>query len=185
MARFSGVPEIPEGLGQDWAPVLLGAMKQNIELLCGIRGEPDSASQALLRGDSDILLRTQEDVFLRGQLQIREAPPISGFSYQLSYSPYTTNYSPYTITAIGAGFVIGEGDDAVQVASLEDFSRLIGDVANVNVLTAVIAQDVANVNTLTSVLAQDIVNLAQLTAQLTTDVQNLRDALQTVLNDLA
>lgn len=160
MARFSGVPEIPEGLGQDWAPVLLGAMKQNIELLCGIRGEPDRASQALLRGDSDIVLRTQEDVFLRGQLQLREAPPISGFSFQLSYSAYN-------ITATGAGFSI----DEVLVPSLEDYALLIGDVANVNVRTALLAQDIAN--------------LAQLTAQLTTDVQNLRNALQTVLNDLA
>ena len=39
MARFSGIPEIPEGLGQEWAPALIGALKQNVELLAGIRGE--------------------------------------------------------------------------------------------------------------------------------------------------
>lgn len=164
MARFSGIPEIPEGLGQEWAPVMLGAMKQNIELLCGIRGESDSASQALLRGDRDILLRTQDDVFLRGQLRLEQVPSISPFSYQLGYTGYS-------ITATGAGFVIGEGESAVQVASLEDFARLIGDVANVNARTGV--------------LAQDIVNLAQLTAQLVTDVQNLRNALQAILDDLS
>lgn len=164
MARFSGIPEIPEGLGQDWAPVMLASMKQNIELICGIRGEADNASRAVLRGDGDVVLRSQEDVFLRGQLSIQQAPSISSFSYQLGYTGYS-------ITATGAGFVIGEGASAVQVASLEDFARLIGDVANVNARGGV--------------LAQDIVNLAQLTARLATDVQNLRNALQVVLNDLA
>lgn len=51
MARFSGIPALPEGNIEEWQTGILGALKQNVELLTGSRGEADGASQALLRGD--------------------------------------------------------------------------------------------------------------------------------------
>jgi len=47
MARYSGVPAVPaEGLSPQ-LHAFLNALKENVELLCGIRGELDSASQCV------------------------------------------------------------------------------------------------------------------------------------------
>ena len=54
MARFIGIPEVPDGTGNQWVTALITAMKQNVELLAGIRGEADKASQAVLKGDITI-----------------------------------------------------------------------------------------------------------------------------------
>jgi len=51
MARFSGVPALPESNIDEWQTGIIGALKQNVELLTGSRGEVDGASRALLRGD--------------------------------------------------------------------------------------------------------------------------------------
>tara|TARA_R110001592_G_scaffold250872_2_gene513499 strand:+ start:129 stop:482 length:354 start_codon:yes stop_codon:yes gene_type:complete len=48
--RFVAVPEVPDGI-LDWEAILLAAQKENIELLCGTRGETDGASIAVVRGD--------------------------------------------------------------------------------------------------------------------------------------
>ena len=48
--RFVAVPEVPDGI-LDWEAILLAAQKENIELLCGTRGEADGASIAVVRGD--------------------------------------------------------------------------------------------------------------------------------------
>jgi hypothetical protein len=50
MARFTAIPDIPTAVGAEWEAQMLDAIKQNVELLCGIRGEADRVSQALLRG---------------------------------------------------------------------------------------------------------------------------------------
>jgi len=54
MARFSGIPALPEGNIDEWQSAVLGPLKQNVELLTGTRGETDGASRALLRGDIDV-----------------------------------------------------------------------------------------------------------------------------------
>jgi hypothetical protein len=47
MSRYSGVPGVPtEGLSPGVVQ-LLNALKENVELVCGIRGEVDSASQCV------------------------------------------------------------------------------------------------------------------------------------------
>jgi len=125
MARFSGIPDVPEGLGQEWAPALIGALKQNVELLAGIRGEQDRASAAVLRGDVDVN---------------RVAPP----------NLQSVSFDSYEITAEGQGFDI-EGE---RVASLDDYAKLIGDVANVNVNTQRLANDLTR-------LANDVSNIRQ------------------------
>lgn len=48
--RFTAIPAVPTGLN-DWQNQLLNNLKENVELLCGIRGEADRASQAVLRSD--------------------------------------------------------------------------------------------------------------------------------------
>ena len=49
--RFVGTPEIPDGALLDWQAVLFSAIKENVELLTGTRGEADLASRAIVRGD--------------------------------------------------------------------------------------------------------------------------------------
>lgn len=50
MARFTGIPSLPQSNIDAWQMSLLGALKENVELLTGSRGEADAASRALLRG---------------------------------------------------------------------------------------------------------------------------------------
>jgi len=54
MARFSGIPALPDVNVDEWQTAVLGAIKQNVELLTGGRGESDEASRALLKGDLSV-----------------------------------------------------------------------------------------------------------------------------------
>ena len=54
MARFSGIPALPEENVDEWQSLVLGSLKQNVELLTGSRGETDGASRAILRGDLNV-----------------------------------------------------------------------------------------------------------------------------------
>jgi hypothetical protein len=49
MARFTGIPDIPQSGVDEWQYRTLDAIKQNVELLAGIRNEQDGASAAVLR----------------------------------------------------------------------------------------------------------------------------------------
>jgi hypothetical protein len=49
MARFTGIPSLPQQGVEEWQYRILTAMKQNIELLVGTRGETDAASRALTK----------------------------------------------------------------------------------------------------------------------------------------
>lgn len=60
--RFTAIPAVPTGLNE-WQNQLTNAMKENVELLCGIRGETDRASQALVR--SDIAVEEARDLNMR------------------------------------------------------------------------------------------------------------------------
>ena len=54
MARFTSIPPIQtEGL-TDYQALLVASMKENVELLAGIRGEEDSQSKAVTKGDIDV-----------------------------------------------------------------------------------------------------------------------------------
>lgn len=49
MARFTGIPSLPQANIDAWQMSVLGALKENVELLTGTRGEADGASRALLK----------------------------------------------------------------------------------------------------------------------------------------
>lgn len=51
---FVPIPPVPFSGAFDWQVRTIGALKQNVELLCGIRGEKDLASAALLKGDVNV-----------------------------------------------------------------------------------------------------------------------------------
>lgn len=50
MARFTGIPSLPQSGLDDAQYRLLSALKENVELLVGSRGERDLASKALTVG---------------------------------------------------------------------------------------------------------------------------------------
>jgi len=50
MARFTGIPSLPQSNIDAWQMSVLGSIKENVELLTGTRGEADGASRALLKG---------------------------------------------------------------------------------------------------------------------------------------
>jgi hypothetical protein len=51
--RHVATPEIPDTL-LDWQAILFSAIKENVELLTGTRGEADFASMAIVRGDISV-----------------------------------------------------------------------------------------------------------------------------------
>lgn len=92
MTRFVGIPNVPtEGMNVPQLSVL-NALKQNVELLAGIRGESDSDSAAVLKGSINTSKMAAQSIT--------------------------------KVTAIGAGFTI----DGVNLASAEDFGKLVSDV---------------------------------------------------------
>jgi hypothetical protein len=58
MARFTGIPELPPSD----ITFAVEAIKQNVELLTGGRGEPDRASQAVVKGDLDLAPVPEPDI---------------------------------------------------------------------------------------------------------------------------
>ena len=47
MARFTAIPSIPTNNLPEWQGQVLNAIKENVELLAGLRGEVDLASRAI------------------------------------------------------------------------------------------------------------------------------------------
>jgi hypothetical protein len=56
MARFTAIPDVPTRVAAQWESQMLDALKQNVELLSGLRGEADGASRAVRRGDLRVRL---------------------------------------------------------------------------------------------------------------------------------
>ena len=54
MARFTAIPAVPQGGITDWQSVLISSVKENVELLTGLRGEADLASKAITQGQITI-----------------------------------------------------------------------------------------------------------------------------------
>lgn len=50
MSRFTAVPSVPTGNMTEWQGQILRALKENVELLSGIRGEADLQSKAVTVG---------------------------------------------------------------------------------------------------------------------------------------
>tara|TARA_B100000035_G_scaffold164272_1_gene140010 strand:+ start:3107 stop:3454 length:348 start_codon:yes stop_codon:yes gene_type:complete len=55
MARFTAIPAVPQGGITDWQSVLISSVKENVELLTGLRGEADLASKAITKGQITLL----------------------------------------------------------------------------------------------------------------------------------
>lgn len=70
MARFSAVPEIDQSAISTWQGQVLVALKENVDLLTGARGEPGGGSQAVTRASLTVAppaAQTMKQVTARGQ----------------------------------------------------------------------------------------------------------------------
>ena len=76
MARFTGIPNLPQVGVDEWQYRILGAMKQNIELLIGTRGEQDLSSRALLT--STVRIQSAPEPSIRSVSAVGSGLTISG-----------------------------------------------------------------------------------------------------------
>ena len=62
MARFTAIPAVPQGGITDWQSVLISSVKENVELLTGLRGEADQASKAITQGQVTLELMSDQNM---------------------------------------------------------------------------------------------------------------------------
>jgi hypothetical protein len=76
MARFTSIPSLPQVGVDEWQYRFLTAVKQNVELLIGTRGEQDLSSRALLK--SSVRLTSAPEPSLRSLSAVGSGFTISG-----------------------------------------------------------------------------------------------------------
>lgn len=112
MSRFTAIPAIPTSNVTEWQGQIFNSLKENVELLAGIRGEADQASKAVTRG----------------QLSIKAAPTAT-------FSRVSATGKGYTIS----GQNVADLDDHAKLIS--DVQLLANDVAALrNTLNALLGQ---------------------------------------------
>ena len=102
--RFTSVPAVPQGGFTDYQTVLIGAVKENIELLTGLRGETDVVSKAITQG--------QVTVNQMGQQKMQQV---------------TAKGDGSTITISGTAYDLANLSDVRKL--IVDVQTLAGDVA--------------------------------------------------------
>ena len=102
--RFTSVPAVPQGGFTDYQTVLIGAVKENVELLTGLRGEIDTVSKAITQG--------QVTVNRMGQQKLQQA---------------TAKGNGSSITISGTTYELANLDDFRKL--ILDVQTLAGDVA--------------------------------------------------------
>ena len=112
MARFTAIPSVPTGNVTEWHGQIFRALKEDVELLAGIRGEADLASKAVTRG----------------QLRVNQTA-------QPTFSRVSATGKGYTIS----GQNVPDLDDYGKL--INDVQLLANDVATLrNVVNTLIAQ---------------------------------------------
>ena len=82
--RFTSVPAVPQGGFTDYQTVLIGAVKENVELLTGLRGEVDTASKAVTQGQITVNEMGQQRMQQVSAIGAGSTITISGTSYDLA-----------------------------------------------------------------------------------------------------
>jgi len=112
MARFTAIPSVPTGNVTEWQGQIFRALKEDVELLAGIRGEADLASKAVTRG----------------QLRVNQTA-------QPTFSRVSATGKGYTIS----GQNVPDLDDYGKL--INDVQLLANDVATLrNIVNTLIAQ---------------------------------------------
>ena len=82
--RFTGVPAVPQGGFTDYQTVLIGAVKENVELLTGLRGEVDTVSKAVTQGQVTVNEMGQQKLQQTSAKGSGSVITISGTDYELA-----------------------------------------------------------------------------------------------------
>lgn len=82
--RFTSVPAVPQGGFTDYQTVLIGAVKENVELLTGLRGEVDTASKAVTQGQVTVNEMGQQKLQQTSAKGTGSVITISGTAYELA-----------------------------------------------------------------------------------------------------
>ena len=82
--RFTSVPAVPQGGFTDYQTVLIGAVKENIELLTGLRGEADVVSKAITQGQVTVNQMGQQNMQQVTAKGDGSTITISGTAYDLA-----------------------------------------------------------------------------------------------------
>lgn len=127
-ARYTAIPALPQTGVDEWQSRFLSAVKENVELLTGTRGEYDLASAALNR--SSLTVSQPAD-----QSMVRVTASGNGTSVP----------SGFQINPDGSGGYVVDVTGTVSVPLLEDYNRLVVDVQK-------LANDVATLRGTVAVL---------------------------------
>lgn len=132
MARFSGIPSLPQSGVEEWNLRTLNALKQNVELLTGSRGENDLASKALIRSQFTV-----------------GTPPLPSIQTPASFPPVLFGAHVVKDIAGNNQFVtaydinIGSLQNFITAAALQaDIQRLINDVAQLRATVTTLVQQI-------------------------------------------
>jgi hypothetical protein len=132
MSRFSGIPSIPQSGVEEWNLRTLNALKQNVELLIGSRGETDLASKALLRSQ-----------FTVGQ---PAAPTITAptvFPQIIFNTHVVKDIAGNNQFVVAYDANVGSLQNLVVSTALQtDVQRLINDVAQLRAVVATLIQQI-------------------------------------------
>ena len=82
--RFTSVPAVPQGGFTDYQTVLIGAVKENVELLTGLRGEVDTVSKAVTQGQVTVNEMGQQKLQQTSAKGSGSVITISGTAYELA-----------------------------------------------------------------------------------------------------
>lgn len=139
MARFSGIPSLPQSGVEEWNLRTLGALKQNVELLTGSRGETDLASKALIR--SQFTVTPPPSPSLTSVSSISTSP-INPTTYSSVMAVASGTPGSVVVPVADAGWTTFLGSlSSSGSASAQDVQRLASDVAQLrNTLNILIAQ---------------------------------------------
>lgn len=136
MARFSGIPSLPQSGVEEWNLRTLSALKQNVELLTGARGETDLASKAIIR--SQVTVNPPPVPALTSVSQLAINPNISGLT-AVNVTPVASG-TPVIVADAGWTTFLGSLQSG-GYASAQDVQRLASDVAQLRaILNVLIAQ---------------------------------------------
>ncbi len=138
MSRFSGIPSLPQSGVEEWNLRTLSALKQNVELLTGSRGENDLASKALIK--AQFTVNPPPLPTITAVTQTNAAVDVGDFrTFNASGEMINpTGVSVLNTNSVSWTNVLGGVQNA---ATIQDMQRLANDVAQLRaVVTTLIAQ---------------------------------------------
>jgi len=103
--RFTGIPAIPTDGLADWQAQIFSAIKENVELLIGVRGEAGLASAAIIKGNISVSSMSTQDM---------RQTKVVGKTWS-------------GISGLPAGESVADGEDFITMRS--DLQSLANDVA--------------------------------------------------------